>query len=1080
MKKHLARTAIILGALLLLLGACSNFFEDPPTESPAPEAQATLKLSIPGDNAKTLAPAPGGFGKYVVNVYAAYALEAGGAPTIPGSTIPTGLSKTINGEFGNVEFTLDPGVWNIEIVGYAGEVASVKGTALDVDLYPGEVKTVSVLLNEVVTSDVYGTFSYNIAIPNRIVDLYIDGSTTSKNRDPYGNVADTTNGYPFPDDEFDTSGLPTTTNYFSGAVLRIIPDVDAAAGDISAEPNSEYVLLDLLYGDLSPSQGGNNNPINPKRYAEGKIQLPAGRYKLYLSLVSDRAIYEGNSASVDTENYIGIFKEEVVYIYPNAVTSTPDSYTTFTDKDLDAQVYFEGQTHISYGPGNSPYTAVQVQVSRSNYPSHYYGSGSSYLWTAAVSNNEWQIYIPAWELGIGYQGAPQGHLDVDSDQVYFRFMMTGAGRTLYSPWQQYVTREIQGQIDIDLHATINTLTLNTDAGTKTVQIETGHRDSIARIGNTNVYDIVRGVNFTPAPTGDTSPYVEDVLITVKPPAGKAIASFDPRNSNGSGYADINWSYADGDRNDYDVTLQIPIQGPSDDKPIIYVLDNSEAYSLDHYTDNGVGINTDLGTSAVEVDAKYFDFRGSIQLNLTNLPPNVNMFYIDVLDADGSGRVVARQAVTPSGNGYSWSFAPAAYLPVYYDGFAGAYYDYDIYAYDMSGRYVDFGGGPYDNGGVQFRLALEDFGVPVAATQLTRRYAAPELVNELARFGISTAENVDYTGTFDDNLPGRNGYGYGYYTDSDAQYYYFFSNPDFPYTLEYQDYSYNSDPALTDIAVTVYDSNGYLLSVSDYPSQGMYGRPNGSADLINPAVNELVTVQITRSYYGEGNGYKFKLDSPQDYTPTASTTEAPLQIREGTRKYYKINNPAAGTLHSVLFQDNAVYGNYADITVYAYSNGNRSDVTTHHDGNGTFFRPTNSSTVILEIVENSGNSSDTPEYSFNVATSTTLSAANMNLTTGSIREGTIRYYRAAVTLGDTYKLAFLDSDAGTGATANINYVEARYYTGTYTYTTLGTNYTGDNSEVTITIPGVTGELILVVDNTNVLSDYTGQFGIRLHP
>jgi hypothetical protein len=73
--------------------------------------------------------------------------------------------------------------------------------------------------------------------------------------------------------------------------------------------------------------------------------------------------------------------------------------------------------------------------------------------------------------------------------------MSDGTRTLLSPWQEYNTREKQGQIDIDLYAWIETITVPDD-NTVTITTDTIYADTIAKVDGTIVYDVVRGVNFS--------------------------------------------------------------------------------------------------------------------------------------------------------------------------------------------------------------------------------------------------------------------------------------------------------------------------------------------------------------------------------------------------------------------------------------------------------------------------------------------------------------------------------------------------------------------------------------------------------
>jgi hypothetical protein len=747
---------------------------------------------------------------------------------------------------------------------------------------------------------------------------------------------------------------------------------------------------------------------------------------------------------------------------------------------MDAQVYFEGHTHIFQPSG---YTAKQVQVSRSNYPSHYYENAENELWTAPIDDKgNWHLYIPSWKLAQGDKEAAQGHLNYENDTVYFRFKMTSGSLTLYSPWQAYVTREKQGQIDLDLYATIETLTLAPNGGTMTVQSETGHEDSIAKISDT-VYDIVRGVNFS---IGPYSSYVNDVLITVTPPTGKAIASFDPKN-----YSDINWSYAADGWNEYYYGGVNPATAPTqDDKPVVYVLQNYQAHSLDHTTDNfQPGNYADLGNYAVNVSARYFDFQGSVTMNLDHMPSTVNAYFVAIYDADGN-RLIDRKPLTRSGTTFRWDFDPQNYLPVYHytGGGDDSYYDYDIYnCSEEPERYVNFYDSPYDSNGVRFQFVFVDTTQfpgfeEVAHTQLTRTYTAPELVKPI-QLGISDTMGISDTirqFTANEDLPGRD-YGHNYDPDYDAQYYYFFSDPDTPYTVEYQDYyGYASvNDGLTDVGVYLYDSSSSdpVADVDAYPNQAVYGIPNGSS---TGNVVELVTVEITRqSNWDHTNGYKLKIELPEPYTVTADTIEETLSIREGTVKYYRFTPPTDRPYYSLFQGHSAVNPDYANITVNAYRNGSAYATPLDGDGNNLYYATTLSS-VILEIRENSvWTSSDFLEFTFRVTIPKPLppGTSTSDLETFSIRGGTTQYYRATVTPETNYNLIFRDT-ADITATG---YADVRVR-GIYSDNTYTSFFSNGNNVTTYSInpPLLSPNWVILQVTATTGTNATRPFGIKLYP
>jgi hypothetical protein len=376
------------------------------------------------------------------------------------------------------------------------------------------------------------------------------------------------------------------------------------------------------------------------------------------------------------------------------------------------------------------------------------------------------------------------------------------------------------------------------------------------------------------------------------------------------------------------------------------------------------------------------------------------------------------------------------------------------------------------------------------TSLTRKYTAPELVEPIA-FGISASPSISDTVAqqFEEGA-GRHlvgGINSSVSYASLAEYYYFFSDPNIPYTLEYQNSSYNEsgtyDDTLTYVNVGLYDSDAnspipnYIASVSGYPGQYVYGSPNGS---VGGAVESLVTVEITGGSYS--GAYKLKIDPPEAYTVAASPAEESKTIRQGTSKFYTFT-PNTGTLYYALFQQGA----NANISVVAYINGSAGSTNLTGTGayNGSAFTPTSAAPVILAVRETSWASPiTTVGYTFRVATPTPLPLGPNTglgaLTPGSIRYGTSQYYITGVTPGTSYNLVFRDvGSADSASYANVSVI-ARYSN----TTTSGTFATGNIlTTYTVNPPGApnAGWVILqVTENSGVPFSGTQPFGIKLYP
>jgi hypothetical protein len=906
MKKRTIYTSIFLGALLLFAGACAPLLNVPAASSGAADGEGTVVLSINGSDARTLAPKEDEFVKYEVYFYK-ITKQAVAIPGI-GNIIIEDVSGNNNtlyvGEFedvqtveksvtltslANVRENLESGKWQITVVGYGkdaagNEVPSVYGSSGVLTIVAGGFQTINLFLDTPAAQDQPGYLEYNIRVPYGVVRNYDSGS-----RDAYNSVLASPGG------DYIGSGGKVPANYYSGAVLRIIPDpvggTPPDADHVSALANSGNIFIDLNYSDESPGNG--SSIYTTSRLTEGKIELPPGRYKLYLSLVSDRSIITYDASSNPVEDYIGIFKEEVVYIYPNVTTRTPPSYTTFTSDDLSARVFFEGHATVVNSPEGRSYTPQRVWVDRQNSPSTADGSSHG-EWSAPIVDKsggyEWNLYIPSHDINTNLDVSTSG------SQIFFRFEMSDGEHTLLSPWQQYHTLEKQGQADIDLYAVVEKITVPPSVTITTAGV---YADTV-QLAAANEYDVVRGVNFS-------SPEASKVLFNVTPADGKAIAYFEARAADPYSYPNsaIAWRYADSNFN-----YSPPATYPSavTGWPVVYEIENGEASAntgLDHETDNSqISSSADLGRYPVNVTTDFFNFNVALTLPADNLPV-YNQVRLEVRDAATGTQIT--QATTGAGSPFTWTIAPEDELPVYTSGFY-TYSDYGIYDYDTiipDPNKVVISGYDYSyttTKGVYFVVTLEEldyWGYITNSYALapTRRYTTAELVGQVS-LGIDSAYGLSGERTISRNTGNTSVSGLSYAPATD--YYYFAVDQGITYYLDYA-------------AVTAYGSVTY-----SYTAMNTSPTTIGGGTYTAPGKG-LVTAAVTASsFFGIDDSGTYRLTVEPPELISAQGTSETKSIAQYAVRYYTYTPPAGSTPVYVEFDDVNSSPADVDVKVYTYT------------------------------------------------------------------------------------------------------------------------------------------------------------------
>jgi hypothetical protein len=1007
MKNPNSYAGIFLGALLLFMAACTPLLDSPEAQFQAANAgEGTIVLSINGSEARTLAPAQD-FVKYEIFFKKTDPLT--GVESVEKSLTVTSTEA--------IQERLEAGEWSIVIIGYVdvngAEEPSVTGFAEDINLIAGAVAKINIFLDTPAALDVPGYFEYKITVPGNVAANY------DQSRDAYGNISD---------GDFIGTSKGDPADYFSGAVLRIVPDPASgysSSDHVSQISNQGHIFIDLNYGDESP---GNGVPRpDPNRLAEGRIELPPGRYRLYLSLVSDRSI-----DYYSREDYIGIFKEEVVYIYPNMTTTTPLAYTQFTNADLTAQVFFEGHATVS---GNAAYTPQRVWIDLSN--SHA-GSDTHGRWSAPITEKdgsyEWNLYIPSHEIAGDLY-----YSEYNGQSVYFRFELNDGARTLFSPWQEYKTREKQGQVDIDLYAHVETVTVPSSI---TITTEGVYKDTIARIGNTSVYDVVRGVNFD-------DPGANKALFKVSVPTGRAIAYFEARTSDDGAIA---WRYADSNFLDNLFGYSYPYPYAAEGSPVVYEIDNHGGYPvLNHEIDNERINYADLGDSPVVITTGFFNFNVELTLPTGNLPV-YNRALLEVYDAATDLVIATASAATTSP--FTWTIAPEDELPVYYDDdlWHPGYHDYSIYEYDEYGdpnkTALDyFGYSDYDyssNKGVYFAVTFEETDADdnvIASYPLapTKRYTAPELVGQI-KLGIASTADLSATQTINANA----GVGSSVY-DSPEQYYYFAADPGVPYYLEYQ------DAATTDFISGDPTGSGLTGIVSvKYRHKILYGfidnYLSGSSPIatILPATgaNAKVLVSVIVRASSEGS-YKL-IKNTSVITPQAS--EQTFAIPTGATRYYTFTPSSSTAVYSLGFKGNGSDLSLADVNVSAYAYDDdeptgisgsyvtASDGATSYQGGGLnslgFLNPAGKKTLIT-VTSSYGWPDSGREFKITLTDLTAASITTNAAAAKTIAQNAVQHFvftPAATTPATNYTFLYKDAGSLIGSNnASLNSVRLYTYT-----------------------------------------------------
>ncbi|MDR0301950.1 MAG: hypothetical protein LBI04_06535 [Treponema sp.] len=369
----------------------------------------------------------------------------------------TKITVDLTGEETTKDVELESGYWQVKATGLVDGKDSVYGTDT-VFITAGKNHKVNIILTDSVL-DVPGVFSYSIEFPALDGNYFVYDSYTS-------------------------------------ATLVISPINGTNSGTVTID------MKEKNYSDRI--QTVEVDGYASYYFLKEDLELPPGQYEMTLSLVSNRAINTGGDL-----RRLGAYRKEVVYIYSNMVTSTPEY--KFKENDFTAELYIWGQARINSQPASRNYKPVEVQVSWSN------GTGGSYPEDSLidiidgiceVDSVDSNIYN--WEMFIDTNAISYYTVNTNNT-LYYRFKAVDGDRVVYSAWQGYnFGTDIHGRPYFNavwLSADIYSVDMSTASYPAETTIETG------------IYTSIYGVN--PPATTDFAAGSR-VLLTITPPAGYGV------------------------------------------------------------------------------------------------------------------------------------------------------------------------------------------------------------------------------------------------------------------------------------------------------------------------------------------------------------------------------------------------------------------------------------------------------------------------------------------------------------------------------------------------------------------------------
>jgi hypothetical protein len=235
---------------------------------------------------------------------------------------------------------------------------------------------------------------------------------------------------------------------------------EAGAGTFSWDfvlPEEEGLYTWFTTKTLTPySNSANNNNVVQLVEASGSLELPAGRYELNVTAVSNRQINNSQLKAV---------RKEVVYIYPHLTTNAPFNFTV---ADFGAEMYFSGRANIYYNSEGIPaYTPTQVELQLADG-----------VKTAPITLNTDNDYY-VWAI----EDVASNEIDNYLSNAWFRFTATATGnKVIHSPWQSVSLSELSGKTDIELTASVYKIDTSNLAlykgGTVTIPSEAAAGDQV--------------------------------------------------------------------------------------------------------------------------------------------------------------------------------------------------------------------------------------------------------------------------------------------------------------------------------------------------------------------------------------------------------------------------------------------------------------------------------------------------------------------------------------------------------------------------------------------------------------------------
>jgi hypothetical protein len=407
MMKHTIKIISALALVAFLFAGCSDVFNGM-LQTEVQGGSGSVRIQIGSDaDARTLLPDTNQFIRYRLDF-----TKYGADPVI----------KEITNGNTVLDVELEPGFWNIRatgLVGTAGNLIDAVWGETNVTVEAGKAVSVNIIL-DTNAEDAHGVFKYSLEFPR------LDGF-----------------------------GSRIADNY-STALLEISP--------LGALPGSEVNSRAITFNLLEQNVGNNSLTNNWQRLIQverdgnigwlfdGQLELHPGMYEMVITLTSRRTIQDG------WDWYPAeVVRREIVYIYSNMVTATPEYQ--FTEMHFTDKLFFTGTASIFNQPTGRDYSPVEIQVAWTNYnsydsfytPSYIALDGEKLDGGGINDDGSWELYIKAKDIF-------NTNVNV-STNLSFRFVAKDGDLTVYSAWTSVPITNIQGR-DWDINLTANIYNIN--------------------------------------------------------------------------------------------------------------------------------------------------------------------------------------------------------------------------------------------------------------------------------------------------------------------------------------------------------------------------------------------------------------------------------------------------------------------------------------------------------------------------------------------------------------------------------------------------------------------------------------------